>query len=226
MSEAKQPTGPSRKNNPRPFQRTQAPKEKSQRPATTRATTIASQSISLTHQDPVERLKQFCEQGKYVFHWNWDRFASGIVCELEIGYQLDRSKSSDRRKVLTKEARYIPNVSEDQSENLLYAQRVLAAITLDKLGLGVPPEENIEIQSDFQNEDQNEQVEGTDVDKSVPTDVEKMMKDFAVAAITKLGGEFDMDAVLNQLAETTQAGAQSSTPLRWADIVKDGLGGV
>lgn len=245
MADAKQPTGPSRKNNHRPFQRTQASRDgkaSSQRPTTSRASSIATQNISLTFQDPIERLKQFCEQGKYTFHWNWDRFASGIVCEVEISYQLDSvKKGSDRRKVLTREARYIPNTESDsdnsasenfKSRNLLYAQRVLAAIVLDRLGLGVPAEDS---------EPREDQVEDACVEQETSERdsedtgvyVENMMKNLAVAAITKLGGEFDMDAILAAVQDNAKApgsdtgtDTQSTTKLRWADIVKDGLGGL
>ena len=86
-----------------------------------------ARTISLTQEDPLDRLREFCSQGLYKFHFSWDKFENGIMCELEISYSLNLSS----RKVLAKEARFVPG------EDIKYAQKVVSAVLLHRLGLGV-----------------------------------------------------------------------------------------
>lgn len=103
-------------------------KRSAQRPAK-----IADRVIDLTHEDPLERLKQFCSQGQYRFHFKWDKFANGIMCELEITYQLGHPETPKR--LLVKEARFVGG------EDIEHAKKVVAAVLLERLGLGVQPTE-------------------------------------------------------------------------------------
>lgn len=110
---------------------------------------ISSRSIKLTHTDPIKRLKEFCKAGKYYHHIKWDKFANGFMFECEVVYNLGRY-GHNRRRVLVKEVRWV------ETDNLIEGQRVIAAILLDNLGLGVPDdgecegEEEIEdISQDF-----------------------------------------------------------------------------
>ena len=109
-------------------------------------TNISHRTIKLTHTDPVKRLKEFCKQGKYYHQIKWDKYANGFMFECEVTYNLGRNK----RKVLAKEVRWI------ETDNLTEGQRVIAAILLDRLGLGVAEEE----------EEENENLEHTKYDNS------------------------------------------------------------
>jgi len=92
-----------------------------------RSSKINSCVIELTRDDPIERLAQLCTQGMYDYKFTWDKFANGIMCELEITQTTGR--------ILVKEVRYTNTTDEHQ------AQEIVAAILLEKLGLGVPEEE-------------------------------------------------------------------------------------
>ena len=90
---------------------------------------ISSRSIKLTHSDPVKRLKEFCKKGKYYHQIKWDKYANGFMLECEVSYNLGRH--GHKRRVLAKEARWV------ETDNLIEGQRVIAAILLDNLGLGI-----------------------------------------------------------------------------------------
>ena len=92
---------------------------------------ISSRSIKLTHTDPIKRLKKFCKAGKYYHQIKWDKYANGFMFECEVAYNLGRH-GHNRRRVLIKEVRWV------ETDNLIEGQRVIAAILLDNIGLGVP----------------------------------------------------------------------------------------
>ena len=104
------------------------------RPKTQPRTNISHRIIKLTHTDPVKRLKEFCKQGKYYHQIKWDKYANGFMFECDVTYNLGRNK----RRVLVKEVRWV------ETDNLTEGQRVIAAILLDRLGLGVTDEEENE----------------------------------------------------------------------------------
>jgi hypothetical protein len=100
-----------------------------------RAKNIAEMHIHLTEEDPINRLEQLAKQGDYTYHFSWDKFANGFMCELELSYQLDPRKKTSK-KLLWKEVRFVEGL------DLYHTKRVVAAILIDRLGLGVPePEE-------------------------------------------------------------------------------------
>ncbi len=108
---------------------------------------ISSRSIKLTHTDPIKRLKEFCRAGKYYHQIKWDKYANGFMFECEVSYNLGRY-GHNRRRVLVKEVRWV------ETDNLIEGQRVIAAILLDNLGLGVPDDseeidEIVDISQDF-----------------------------------------------------------------------------
>lgn len=92
---------------------------------------IDGKEIVLTEIDPMKRLKQFATQGRYKYRFNWDQFKNGVMCELELTYQLQGSQ----RRTLVKEVYFV------RDGDVEYAQNVLASIVLDRLGLG-PEEED------------------------------------------------------------------------------------
>ncbi len=109
---------------------------------------ISSRSIKLTHSDPIKRLKEFCRAGKYYHQIKWDKYANGFMFECEVTYNLGRH-GHNRRRVLIKEVRWV------ETDNLIEGQRVIAAILLDNIGLGVPGGFSDEEESDeeFPSED-------------------------------------------------------------------------
>lgn len=114
------------------------------KPSTHPRPNISSRTIKLTHSDPVKRLKEFCKQGKYYHHMKWDKFANGYMVECEVAYNLGRY-GHIRRRILTKEARWV------ETGDLLEAQRVVAAVLLDNLGVGISEDgEENEIQEEIE----------------------------------------------------------------------------
>ncbi len=105
--------------------------------------------INLTATDPLERLEEFCKQGKYEFAFGWDKFNSGVMCELSIFYELCNNRATDivipaTRKLLIKEVRYVKTIDPD---SVNYAKKVTAAILLERLGLSP-------LEAPLENEDQ------------------------------------------------------------------------
>jgi hypothetical protein len=100
----------------------------------TRQSQICDKNIILTKEDPIERLKEFCQQGIYTYRFVYDKFLNGIMTEMEICYRFG-TKKGVQKKTLIKEARFV------QTKDVTYAQKVISAIILDKLGLGVEVED-------------------------------------------------------------------------------------
>lgn len=101
-----------------------------------RSRTISKCTISLSETDPLARLEEFCNQAKYQFKINWDRYKNGFMCECLIYYRLGKNNRN-----LKKEVQWI------QTDSIQDAKKTIAAICLDSLGLGVP-EENSDEASD------------------------------------------------------------------------------
>lgn len=263
-SEIRPPVGPPRSSNPKPFQRSlvknvtkdvspkDAPNDRrsirrdrspKKEKTSSRATLVKDISINLTHEDPVERLKEFCELGKYIFHWNWDKFSTGVMCELEISYQLDANSRSkgDRRKILAKESRYISSTEGD----LAHAQKVVAAILLDRLGLGVPAQNDVSEEEGSRGENSGKNSGGNSpevrADNFGGTVGDEIMENLMKSLATKLnqtltdanaGGVASVfeaacagHANVNVGPNTNSPNPAPTTSMRWADIVKDKLGG-
>jgi hypothetical protein len=100
---------------------------------TYRSSRISNRDIALTEEEPLERLKQLCNQGYYKYHYTWDTFQNGIMCELELTYTLSPQSS---RRSLIKETRFV------EGNDLGYAKKVLAAVLIERLGLGVVEQES------------------------------------------------------------------------------------
>lgn len=96
-------------------------------PPNSRSSLISGRSINLQENDPLDRLKELCKQGKYNYKINWDRFQNGFMCECVIYYSLRRKTT----KVLKKEVYWV------ETDDLLKAQKTVVAILLENLGLGV-----------------------------------------------------------------------------------------
>ena len=96
-----------------------------------RSNLVSDSTISLTKSDPLERLKELCEQGHYEYKINWDHFKNGYMCECSIYYFTGKKAS----RILKKESYWI------QTDELLKAKRTIAAILLNSIGLGVIEDE-------------------------------------------------------------------------------------
>jgi hypothetical protein len=96
-----------------------------------RSNLVSNCNISLTKTDPLERLKELCEQGHYEHKLNWDKFKNGFMCECSIYYYTSKRSS----RILAKESYWV------QTDDLTKAQKTISAILLQSIGLGVPEEE-------------------------------------------------------------------------------------
>lgn len=97
-----------------------------------RSSLISNCKIELTETDPLERLKEFCKQGKYHYQINWDHFVNGFMCECIVYYQMKRKS----HKMLKKEVFWI------ETRDLMKAKKTIAAIMLESLGLGLENSED------------------------------------------------------------------------------------
>jgi len=100
------------------------------KPKSGRSSLVANREIKLTEDDPLKRLKEFCNQGKYHYKINWDRFKNGYMCECTVYYNFKKKTT----KVLKKEVFWV------ETNDLMQAKKTIAAIFLEGIGLGVQTE--------------------------------------------------------------------------------------
>lgn len=88
-------------------------------------------AIFLNKTDPLERLKEFCEQGKYRYTFFTHKFANGYFMTCEI---------SDRNDPIISETCWI------EDTDLRVCEKIISANLLVRIGLGCPetPEEAME----------------------------------------------------------------------------------
>jgi len=141
--------------------------EEYDRQPTYRSAKISNVSIELTEEDPLERLKQFCAQGSYRYNYVWDAYQNGIMCELDITYFLNPAPNSKR--TLVKEVRFVSGT------DVQYAKKVLAAVLLERLGLGA---------SEMCGEEETEQDEA----EIKMREIASKSMDFAMTALQKMLG--------------------------------------
>ncbi len=103
-------------------------KMESPKPKSGRSALVSHRQIVLTKNDPLERLKEFCNQGKYRYKINWDKFSNGFMCECTVYYNLKKKIT----RVLKREAYWV------ETGDLKEAKETISAIFLDGIGLGVP----------------------------------------------------------------------------------------
>lgn len=87
------------------------------------------ETLVLYENDPIKRLGELCKKGRYYYSMRWDKFTNGFLMECSL-YR-DRS----RRNLFYREVRFVENPS-----NINDAKRVVSAILLDNIGLGVKEE--------------------------------------------------------------------------------------
>ena len=104
----------------------------SQKPKSARSALVSHRQIVLTKNDPLERLKEFCNQGKYHYKINWDKFSNGFMCECTVYYYLKKKST----RILKREAYWV------ETGDLKEAKETISAIFLESIGLGVPAENN------------------------------------------------------------------------------------
>ena len=100
-----------------------------------RSRLVEDRTINLIEIEPLLRLKELCNQGKYTYKINWDRFQNGFMCECILYYDMKK-----RTKVLKKEVFWV------ETQDLRIAKQTIAAIMLERIGLGVeePSQSNFE----------------------------------------------------------------------------------
>lgn len=113
---------------------------------------ILDRSINLTREDPLERLEELCEQGLYNYEFHTDEFQNGVMTTLEL-------KVKGGQTIIIKEARFVKNLLSDSKEAetvLVRAKKIVSAILLDKLDLGVVELEKETVEVDQEEYDTKE----------------------------------------------------------------------
>lgn len=86
-------------------------------------------AFRLSSEDPLERLEELCSQTTYTHKFTLNRFPGMVACTLELN-------SSDFS--LIKKTRFV-SIDDGSANEEQYPKKVVAAIVLEELGLGVQP---------------------------------------------------------------------------------------
>lgn len=92
-----------------------------------RSEKLGTRTLRLTAQDPLDRLAELKKIGMYNYNFSWDQYTNGVMCTCTLFYTI-----SNHRRIVATVSRFV----EDKS--LEYAQKQVAAILLDSIGLGIP----------------------------------------------------------------------------------------
>jgi hypothetical protein len=84
-------------------------------------------SLELTHETPLDRLKELCQQGNYQYNIYWDAFKNGYMMFGEL-YRY-RPRMTGRQIVMISESQWVP------TKNLNDARQTIAVVILHKIGL-------------------------------------------------------------------------------------------
>lgn len=122
----------------------------------------------LTKENPLERLEEFCSPS-YVYNFTFKQLGEGVLCRLEV----------DLQEYYLDEVRYVNTKDFD------YAKNVVAAVLLERIGLGVPQPEETPV------------VEQENVAEQDPVNVEENFAEEAFRKIISL-----TTGVLNDMAST------------------------
>ena len=82
-------------------------------------------NLVLEENDPLKRLSELCDKGKYKYRFTWDKFKNGIMCTCEIYYFINKNK----RIVISKS-------SWISTHRLNEAQSYTASVVLSALKFG------------------------------------------------------------------------------------------
>ena len=85
--------------------------------------------LVLENEDPLKRLGELAQKGKYFSNINWDIYANGIMIMCELSFSVNGKK-----KILSQEATFV------ETQDIQHAKRCIAALVLENLNLGVERE--------------------------------------------------------------------------------------
>ena len=137
-------------------------------------------SLNLVQSDPLKRLGELCKKGGYYYNMSWDIFSNGIMMECTMFHIRGRY-------VLYREVRFVEN-----PKNITGAKKVISAILLDNIGLGM--EEDISHEEEeipykihpLSTESQNESEEGEDIYEDAAKDVTRMGINFLAGVLSEV----------------------------------------
>lgn len=86
--------------------------------------------LVLESTDPLERLSELEKKGRYNVKFNWDEFGNGIIAICEVYYIINKKK-----KMVAHGSTFVP------TDEVEHAKKVVAALVLDRMNLGVSDEE-------------------------------------------------------------------------------------
>jgi len=104
----------------------------------TRNAKVADRSINLRSEDPVVRLEELCAQGLYKVRYSWDKFRNGVMYTCELYFTVQTQTGAIRNYSVITTSRFV------DTRDIGFAQKQVAAIMLDELGLGVVEEQDAE----------------------------------------------------------------------------------
>ena len=165
--------------------------------------------INLTATDPIERLEQFCTQASFSYEYRVFKFRTGVVCRLEIKYF---QKVENARKVPGTSTYFMPKIMTDSlisesryfpGDDISTAQKVVAAILLDHLGLA-PVEEVKPAETEAPPTENNSKLESLGPDGSGPNGSE-----FLRNSGTDVSFEKGMEAIFQGM--TTRLGEDQNS---------------
>lgn len=94
---------------------------------------ITLRTMTLTSKDPCERVRQFCDSMPYSNPgYNTEMFQNGILCRLTIWRTYELGKSTE----------YLREVRFVEGNDREYAKKVVAAVLLERIGLGVKQDQD------------------------------------------------------------------------------------
>lgn len=152
-------------------------------------------NLNLFQVDPLKRLGEFCKKGGYYYNMRWDNFSNGVMMICQIFH-------SRRRDMLCREVRFIEN-----PKSITEAKKVISAILLQNIGLGVSEEQvdNFESSKTF-SESSSQKEEQEDLYKGITGDMGKMGMDILSKVLSDMNKSIKTEPIpgggCNEFKET------------------------
>lgn len=99
---------------------------------------IHTTPITLTKEDPLERLRELCEICAYTPSIFLDVFPNGVMCQIDLDSGFACSTTISEMRFVTLE----DGTTTGEKDVEVLAVKVVAAVLLNRLGLGVAPAES------------------------------------------------------------------------------------
>ncbi len=168
--------------------------------------------LNLIQSDPLKRLGELCKKGGYYYHMSWDVFSNGIMMECTLFH-------SRGRYILCKEVRFVKN-----PKNITEAKKVVSAILLDNMGLGME-----DCEEDFSHEEEENLVFQTkfgpfakESQKGGEKEKEEDVYEDAAKDVTRMGMSF----MTNVLSEICQKNPELASAIPGDEAVRGLLKGL